>query len=339
MELITARERFAFTIAASFGELDKSNKEWERLWRSCPHATPFQAPGWLLPYIRIFKPELLRALLVRRDDVLVGLFPFIIDETGATRVLRLLGDGLSDYLDGLCTEEDRAEVSGLVEVWLADTLECCEYAEFTQLRKGAILSTIPRPNVFREEIYPGVLCPAVVLPPPSRAGELPISVSTLRNMELSLRQLKKLGTISFEIADTSSIDDAISNLFLLHAKRWRRRGLPGVFDTEQKQTFYRLAFRELKQSSTAELFTLYRGETPLASLAALRKDRNLYYYIGAFDPEYARFGPGKLMIQYAIDFAAKNGCELFDFLRGCEPYKYKWGAKDQEVTVRRIWKS
>jgi CelD/BcsL family acetyltransferase involved in cellulose biosynthesis len=64
----------------------------------------------------------------------------------------------------------------------------------------------------------------------------------------------------------------------------------------------------------------------------------MYYYIGGFDPDYSRFGPGNLIISESIEFARKAGLHAFDFLRGREPYKYKWGAEDQATWVRKIWR-
>lgn len=56
-----------------------------------------------------------------------------------------------------------------------------------------------------------------------------------------------------------------------------------------------------------------------------------YYYIGGFDPDAARFSPGSLIIWLALQYAEQDGCRFFNFLRGAEPYKYRWGAEDDET--------
>jgi CelD/BcsL family acetyltransferase involved in cellulose biosynthesis len=45
-------------------DLEALTPEWWDLWRRCPSAMPFQAPGWLLPWWRHFAPE--RSSLWRR---------------------------------------------------------------------------------------------------------------------------------------------------------------------------------------------------------------------------------------------------------------------------------
>lgn len=235
---------YVLSVVSILEDLLSIKEEWKELWQSVPNSTPFQSPDWLIPYIDVFTPAPLRILLIRRAHQLIGLFPFWLDSSEGPPVLKILGQGVSDYLDGLCREEERA--------------------------------------------------------------------------------------------DSESFDGAIDDLFTLHAKRWQRRGLPGVLGTSEQQTFYRRAFRALKETSTIELFTLRVATFPIAVLAALCHNRVLYYYIGAFDPEYSRFGLGNLIIRRVIEFAAKGGYSSFDFLRGQEAYKYKWGARDQETWVRRI---
>jgi CelD/BcsL family acetyltransferase involved in cellulose biosynthesis len=51
----------------------------------------------------------------------------------------------------------------------------------------------------------------------------------------------------------------------------------------------------------------------------------------AFDPAFERLSPGKLAFLHAIEAAIAEGCDTFDLLRGDEPYKYDWGARDRSL--------
>jgi CelD/BcsL family acetyltransferase involved in cellulose biosynthesis len=55
----------------------------------------------------------------------------------------------------------------------------------------------------------------------------------------------------------------------------------------------------------------------------------IYYYLGGFEPSLARFGPGAALIDHAIGAAIDEGARAFDFMRGAEPYKARWGAATQ----------
>ena len=322
------------SVATNLEDLLLVEPEWKELWLAAAGATPFQAPGWLIPYVHVFRPNALRVALVRRGRRLIALFPFFIDDSSGRPVLKILGVGVSDYLDALCCPKEELAVSGLLEAWLGQELERCQYAEFGQLREDATLRRIPRPGVFREDLVPGVPCPILSLG--SKTPALCLAPSIRRNLRYSFRQAEKLGRVRLEIANQESIEAALRDLFSLHRKRWRSRGLPGIFETQEQQAFYREAFCALHRTSTTKIFTLLLEEDPIAALAGFSHNQVLYHYIGAFDPDYVKIGPGNMIIFEAIDFAFKAGCVSFDFLRGQEPYKYKWGARDQKTFVRRI---
>jgi CelD/BcsL family acetyltransferase involved in cellulose biosynthesis len=61
-----------------------------------------------------------------------------------------------------------------------------------------------------------------------------------------------------------------------------------------------------------------------------------YDYITGFDPDLAALGLGTVLIGCAIQTAAEEGAREFDFLRGREDYKYRWGAQDRPTFARRL---
>ena len=65
--------------------------------------------------------------------------------------------------------------------------------------------------------------------------------------------------------------------------------------------------------------------------------RRAYAYLGGFDPDFAHESPGVVLIGHAIAEAADEGAEQFDFLRGREDYKYRWGAEDSPTICRRLY--
>jgi CelD/BcsL family acetyltransferase involved in cellulose biosynthesis len=43
-----------------------------------------------------------------------------------------------------------------------------------------------------------------------------------------------------------------------------------------------------------------------------------------------------VLVGCAIEAAAEEGAREFDFLRGREAYKYRWGARDRPTFGRRL---
>lgn len=57
-------------------------------------------------------------------------------------------------------------------------------------------------------------------------------------------------------------------------------------------------------------------------------DRFAYYQTG-WDPRWAADSLGTALVDSAIRSSAAEGVRTFDFLRGDEPYKYRFGAVDR----------
>jgi CelD/BcsL family acetyltransferase involved in cellulose biosynthesis len=52
-------------------------------------------------------------------------------------------------------------------------------------------------------------------------------------------------------------------------------------------------------------------------------------YQSGWDRRYVRDGLGNVLVLQALERAAEQGARTFDFLRGTEPYKYRFGACDR----------
>jgi CelD/BcsL family acetyltransferase involved in cellulose biosynthesis len=54
-------------------------------------------------------------------------------------------------------------------------------------------------------------------------------------------------------------------------------------------------------------------------------------YNSGIDRRYMEYSPGWVLLGYLLKWANENGRETFDFMRGNEDYKYKFGALDRFV--------
>jgi CelD/BcsL family acetyltransferase involved in cellulose biosynthesis len=67
--------------------------------------------------------------------------------------------------------------------------------------------------------------------------------------------------------------------------------------------------------------------------AALNFDyRNrLWGYNSGVDRRFLEYSPGWVLLAYTLQWAAEHGRTEFDFMRGNEDYKYRFGAFDRHV--------
>jgi CelD/BcsL family acetyltransferase involved in cellulose biosynthesis len=52
----------------------------------------------------------------------------------------------------------------------------------------------------------------------------------------------------------------------------------------------------------------------------------IYYWIVAFDPDFANTSPGKVLIKYLLENSFQQGQTELDFMLGDESYKFRWST-------------
>ena len=57
-------------------EIVALQRQWDELWMNCAEATPFQSPGWLIPWYEHLVTCGVRFLTYRTNSRLVGIAPF-----------------------------------------------------------------------------------------------------------------------------------------------------------------------------------------------------------------------------------------------------------------------
>ena len=116
-------------------------------------------------------------------------------------------------------------------------------------------------------------------------------------------------------------------LFDLHTSRWHG---DGVLNSEEVRRFHRRVAPAFAAHGMLRFHGIRTGDGKLrAVLYAFAREGRVYYYLSGFDPQLSEFGPGSLLIHYAMQHAVSQGDHVFDFLRGAEPYKYRWGAENR----------
>jgi CelD/BcsL family acetyltransferase involved in cellulose biosynthesis len=319
------------------GVLEALRGEWADLWERCPPATPFQSPEWLLAWWRHPGGAPAWIVTLRRAGRLVGLAPFYVyahPQTGIRQVT-LVGNGITDRLDVLA--DPSVDGGAWILEHLAGHRHRWDTADFADLHPESPLLTARTPHALADAVDETEPCPVLALPA-DEAGlaDAVASPRLLANLRYARRQAEKLGTVEIVRADGTNLKQMLGALFRLHTQRWRSRGEPGVLDEVGVRMTIRDAAAGFLARGWLRLYALrIGGRTAAVQLGWAARGR-AYYYIGGWDPAFARFSPGLLLVEHAVREAIREGAREFDFLRGREPYKYAWGARDQPQYRRRL---
>ena len=152
-----------------------------------------------------------------------------------------------------------------------------------------------------------------------------------------IRRAQAVGPIELTLsADPLAELDAFIDL---HQRRWGAAGLfPATTGGDASRSFIRRLFEEFGPGGPVRLSFLTVAGRRIAAGIAFEYGDTLAYYNAGVDPDARDLSPGVLMIAMYVERAIATGRRRLDFLRGDEPYKYEWGARDepiQRVLVRR----
>jgi CelD/BcsL family acetyltransferase involved in cellulose biosynthesis len=304
--------------------LEELRSEWQVLWRRSSTATPFQSPDWLIPWWRYFGAGRLCVLVLRQDERLVGIAPFFANSEDP-RTLRLLGAGNTDYLDVLTS--DGAERESVEAIYEYLRKSCwCDKIWLENLRPESLLLTTNTNREFVECVQEQDVCPVLRLP----------SSVTPHNLNYYQRKLATLGEVTIESAREDNFAELFDAFVKLHQARWRMTDMPGMLHEDEVRLFLHDAAAGLLANGALRLYALRVDRRIVASLYGFHHARRTYYYLGGFDPEFKQYSPGTILVSHAIAEATRERANEFDFLRGREDYKYRWGAVDRIIYCEHL---
>jgi CelD/BcsL family acetyltransferase involved in cellulose biosynthesis len=139
--------------------------------------------------------------------------------------------------------------------------------------------------------------------------------------------------------DANSLDRAVDELARLHRKRWQGTGASESFASAQYLGFHRGVVKACFMRGWLRLYCLQVGGQLVAMLYTYRFRNRIYLMQAGFDPAYASFSIGFVLLGHALEHAIQEGNEVFDFLRGEHRYKDELATGCRETLRIMAWRS
>jgi CelD/BcsL family acetyltransferase involved in cellulose biosynthesis len=237
---------------------------------------------------------------------------------GSVHVLTNLGGGpgAADHCGFAVT--DRAEPE--VRSWLGDLVR----------HRTLLLHDVDPPAARRlvprgARVVRHSTCPRLAVP--EDPGLIGGSAKLRKQIRAYARRLDKEG-VRFRWVPPGHVDrGTLDTLFALHAERSEDAGRQSTFGAGRRRLHELLAARAREGFGPAAVIAERDGEA-LGMLYGFRWRDDFAYFQSGWQPEMARLNLGTVLVAEAIRLAAQDGARVFDFLRGAEPYKYRFGAVD-----------
>ena len=103
--------------------------------------------------------------------------------------------------------------------------------------------------------------------------------------------------------------------------------MPGVYHTQENRNFFLNVTKRFARKGWLALYFLTANDEPVAGLYCLEYKQKMYGGLSGFDPDYSKYGVGNLIIAKVVEKCIQKKIKEFDFLKGGEPYKFKYTAR------------
>jgi CelD/BcsL family acetyltransferase involved in cellulose biosynthesis len=326
----------ALTDPAAFRELQT---EWLDLLAQMPFQSVFFTPQWQETWWQHFAGDRQLCLLtVRSDDgVLRGLAPLMYETMPeAASRLTFIGDlEVCDYCDVLVDPAHGDDVgAALVPALLAHTGDEGEL----WLRNLSSHSLTPMllhhglvAHGLTVEIGEIETCPTIALGSDWEAYLATLRGKDRHELRRKLRRAEASVKLAYDLVhDVVRLEEDLEIFFDLH--RMSQQSDKRTFMTDAKAAFFRDLAQRLGPLGWFELALLYANGVAIAGLCCFPYGNTYAAYNAGYPPEYSHLSAGIVLFANRIHDAIDRRFTAFDFLRGNEPYKYRFGASDQPLS-------
>jgi CelD/BcsL family acetyltransferase involved in cellulose biosynthesis len=279
---------------------------------------------------------LLLGFRAEEDGRLVGIAPlFRTEGEDGLSVLSLVGcRDVSDYLD-LIVERGQEDavyqalldyLEGDAPAW--DLLDLCNIPQDSL--SYARLQELAAARGYQTAVEIEDVCPIIDLPASWDEYLMMLNKKQRHEVRRKLRKSDAEADTRFVIVRPDHDLQAEMQVFVdLHQKSAPEKD---EFMDPQMQAFFFDMARVTQEQGWLQLVFVEMGGQKAAALLNFDYGDSILVYNSGYDPtQFRHLSPGIIVTARSIEHAIELGRARFDFLRGDEVYKYRFGAEDTQV--------
>jgi CelD/BcsL family acetyltransferase involved in cellulose biosynthesis len=319
MQLIATRAEFA-ALEAEWNALDARAARPEQM---------FQSFNWLWHWAQHFADRdtnKLAIVTIRRNGVLVGVLPLMVERALALKQLSFMGDPVSQYGDALVEDDTRA--SGLVERALRFAIQAtrADVVRLAKVRDGSIIAAALAQ--FKTSITAAEEAPYIDLTkyPTFDAYQERFSSKARKNRRRLERRLEERGAIELQWNLEGPAGSDATNATLALKRDWlKARGqLSRAFADPRTDAFFAAVCASQTRPAGAHVALLRSGGNIANAAISVTSKGTQALHVLAYDQTFDKCAPGVLHVEMLIERAFADGAKTFDFLAPRHDYKNEW---------------
>jgi len=284
-------------------------------------------------------------MLASDKDRIIAIAPFMRTKYhflrfGNLTKIEFIGCPQSDYNNFILIDKE----AECLELFLDRLIEYddWDYLELKEIPENTTSVDILRKLTFEQSIgkfeeRPISTCPYMTLPDSTDAFLSRLKGDMRRNLRRRMKRLKEKFRVEIKTQNHfDSIDEAMNAFFKLHQKRWKTKGVPGVFAKKELRDFHVNVARLFNEKRWLSLYFLTANDAPIAAIYSFDYRQKKYEYLTGFDPDYSQYSTGNLLRLHVAEDCIQKGFKEYDLMRGNEQYKNQWQTQNRKNLEMRI---
>lgn len=331
-----------YTIHHDFSEINP--QEWNALLSESVSDTPFlrheyQRVWWEHRGGGEWKQAELVLVSARENGVLLGIAPLFLAEHDGRLSLLLVGSiEISDYLDLIARPADHARfLAGLLDFLGSTLTDKWQAVDWYNLPDSTTTLTALRTEAesrgwsHEEQVFHPT--PRIALNGDFDEYLSRVEKKQRHEIRRKMRRAEESGRgVRWVISDMADVEAEIDSFLSLMEQDQGKAGF--LHDSMRAQM--RAVIRAAQEHGWLWLAFLEADGQRIA--AALNFDYNgkLWGYNAGVNRAFMDLSPGWVLLGYVLQWACENKRHEFDFMRGDEEYKYRFGAVNKYVMRVRL---
>lgn len=328
-----------FSLFNEDGGFDGLAHEWNALLDQSATNTPFLRHEYLQAWWKLrgggeWPKGELRLILAREAGELVGIAPLFQDDE---RLMLIGSIEISDFLDVISSPDDLPEfLRGLLDflfVSNSNDLKNLGMLDLYNLPESSPTVALLQQEAAQRgwQFSSERLHPAPYIPLPGNFDEYLAGINKKQRHEIrrKIRRIEEYGESVrwYIVEDASSLSSETEAFIALMATDDAKAG----FLTSEMRLQLHAIIQSAFSSGWLQLAFLEVDGEKAAGYINFDYDNRIWVYNSGLDRRFMTFSPGWVILGYLLQWANENGRSEFDFMRGNEEYKYRFGGVDRFV--------
>jgi CelD/BcsL family acetyltransferase involved in cellulose biosynthesis len=348
------RPHYTVETATTEDEVCSLQQDWERLSAVSKSPNAFTTFDWYQAWYRGFAQSegagkrSHHILVLKRNGAVAGISPLVgtVSSRMGFRMRRLQfvsGHHDWDYNDLVLGDDAEGQIQAVVE-YLSHTQSEWDILDLWDLRDIEVAKEHIENALRRASLR------YLFLPEEERCPYMPIDGSwsaiisrrsssirhTYRNQQSRLNRMSSEGLRVRILDDPSKEPGLLQKMVALEEQKRVGGQLSAPFLALHSSAFESI-FDALGPKGWLCVALMELNDQLLAWHLLLRCGGKLWGYLTAYDHDYSRLSPGRMLVPAIIDYGFARGYTEYDFMNGEETYKLQWAAGFRQTYRLLVW--